>query len=109
MTMIAELIITIIGLLAIFKSLIMLRKRKITLALCLFWIVLWVTAVFAVNIPEVSSSITSFFGRDISMVLFFNILILYYFSLMLYLRTSKNQDKITRLVREIALRDEKKK
>ncbi len=105
--MIAEILITIIALFAIFKSLIMLRKRKLTLFLCLFWIIFWLIAMISVNIPEISRAITVFFGRDISLILFINILLLYYFGLMLYLRISKNQDKITRLVREIALRDNK--
>ena len=82
--MIVEIIITIIGLFAIFRSLFMLRKRKISIFLCIFWIILWLTAIVSVAVPQVSSAITDFFGRDISMVLFFNILILYYFSLMIY-------------------------
>lgn len=106
--MITEIIITIIGILAIFKSIFMLRKRKLTLALSLFWIVLWTLAIIAVNVPQFNRAIIELLGRDASMILFLNILILYYLSLILYIRINKNKEEITKLVREVALKNGKK-
>ena len=106
--MIVEILITVIGLLAIFKSLVMLRKRKITLALSLFWIFLWLLAIIAVNVPQFNRAIIDWLGRDASLILFLNILALYYISLMLYVKINKNKEEITKLVREIALREKKK-
>ena len=105
--MIVEIIITIVALLAIFKSLLMIRKRKISLPLALFWIVLWTTALFVVNIPQFNSSIIDWLGRDISMILFLNILFLYYLNLLLYVKITKNKEEITKLVRDSALSEKK--
>ena len=106
--MIVEILITVIGLLAIFKSLVMLRKRKLTLALSIFWIVLWVIAIVVINVPQLNTAILEWIGRDVSLILFLNILLLYYISLMLYVKINKNKEEITKLVREIALREKKK-
>jgi len=105
--MIVEILITIIGLLAIFKALFMLRKRKLTLALSLFWIVLWLVAIVVVNVPQFNSAILEWIGRDVSLILFLNILLLYYISLMLYVKINKNKEEITKLVREVALKEKK--
>lgn len=106
--MIVEIIITIIALLAICKSLIMLKKRKISIPLSLFWIVLWTTALFVVNVPQFNSVIIDWLGRDTSMILFINILFLYYINLLLYVKINKNKEEITKLVRASALREGKK-
>jgi len=105
--MILEIFVTVVGILAIFKSLVMLKKRKITVALSVFWILLWLLAIVAVDIPQVNSVVLSLLGRDVSLLLFLNIILLYYISLWLYLRINKNKEEITKLVREIALKEKK--
>ncbi|RLE44990.1 hypothetical protein DRJ22_05195 [Candidatus Woesearchaeota archaeon] len=105
--MILEIFVTVIGVLAILKSLVMLRKKKITVALSVFWILLWLLAIVAVDVPQVNSVVLSLLGRDVSLLLFLNIIFLYYISLWLYLKINKNKEEITKLVREIALKEKK--
>lgn len=106
--MILEIIITLISLSAIFKSIFMLKKRKLSLALALLWIFLWVVAIVVMNVPAFNELVVNWFGRDASMILFLNILILYYVCLLLYSRINKNKEEITKLVREVSLKEFKK-
>jgi hypothetical protein len=105
--MIFEIIVVVLGVLAILKSFVMLRKRKITLALAFFWMFIWITAIVVVCVPFFNSIILDLIGRDVSLILFLNILLLYYICLVLYNKINKNKEEITKLVREIALNKKK--
>ncbi len=101
-------ILTIIIAVTILANLSFMRRRKeISLRRFTAWIILWLGIVFVVFDPRISDSVAVFFGvaRGTDAALFIAILLLFYIIFKLFARIETMEQNMTKIVREISLRD----
>lgn len=84
-----------------------LRDRQIPLILFLAWMFGWVGVAILSFVPQVTDRLTQSLGvgRGVDLLFFVSIMGLLYCVFLLYVRITQQRQELTRLVREIALRD----
>ena len=105
--MIFPILVSIVALVAIWRGFMRLRDRQIPLMLFLAWMVSWVAVAVLSFVPQVTDRITQSLGvgRGVDLLFFVAILTLLYCVFLLYVRITQQKQELTRLVRELALRD----
>lgn len=97
-----------VGLLAVGKTLIDFRKKEETLAVALFWLLLWIALiVIAINPALIDSTIEALSGRrgTVGQIVGVGFIFIIYILYRIYLKVQRNEQKITRLVRRLALHE----
>lgn len=109
------LLIQILGLvvflaLIIYTALFM-SKGKISWEEGMLWIIIWLFLLIVVVIPSITTDLARFLGisRGVDLVIYLSILLLLIFDFYLIARIEYLETQLTKLVKEIALRDIKKK
>lgn len=87
------------------------KDRSITLRELVFWSVIWIAIIVTAFIPEVSRSIANLFGigRGVDFLIYVSIIVLFYLLFRLYVKIDSTDQEITKLVRQVSLKDIKKK
>lgn len=72
-----------------------------------FWIIIWLTATIAVLLPDETTKISQFLGigRGVDIVIYTAIAILFYLVFRLHVYLEEIRSEISRLIRELALKD----
>jgi small membrane protein len=75
-----------------------------------FWLVLWVAAIVAIAIPRTVSYISNTFGigRPADLVIYVAVILLFYMVFRMYVAIDNIEQKITTVVREVAIKRKKK-
>ena len=87
------------------------KKKQISASEFVFWFIFWLVAAVAVILLKWIDKLVSslgFSGSGIEILLYVAIAILFYFIFKLRLRMEKTEKNITRIVREIAIKNNKK-
>lgn len=106
-----QLIIILFVFFALSRTLLRFKDKKINFGELLFWVLLWTFIVVFSLVPDLLSHITVFFGisRPLDFATYFSILLLFYLIFRLYIKQETNSQDLTKLTREIALMNAKKK
>jgi small membrane protein len=108
---ILEIIVVIFAIFAITRSWIRLKKGNETIIEFLFWVVVWLTIVGIVFIPQITSFPAKILNisRGIDVFVYFGIVALFYLIFRVFTKIENLERDITKLTRIIALKDAKEK
>lgn len=86
------------------------KNRRLSRNQFIFWSLLWVSAMIISIFPKTISVLSGFFGaaKGISIIVYLSIILLFYFIFKLYVKIRDIDEKITKLTREIAFKNENK-
>lgn len=102
-----KVIVALIALFMLMKGWSRYRERSLTVWMFTIWSGFWVVAAGLSFWPQVTDPVTRFIGigRGVDLVFFVTILALVSLCFTLYMRTERLRHDLTRLTRELALRD----
>lgn len=107
--MLVQIILSIFLVFAVSRVLLQMRERRLRLKSFVFWSGVFIAAILGVIKPAITTSIARFFGigRGADVVLYFSIVVLFYLIFRLTIAVEEIRGEITKIVRELALSDEK--
>lgn len=87
------------------------KDKKMSNSGFLFWSIIWISIIVFASIPQVINSFASFFGigRPIDLVVYVSIVLLFYLIFRMYVKIESQEQNITKIVRNIAMKKSKKK
>ncbi len=93
------------------RAILRLRDHKISLGEFLFWTAIWGAVIATTLLPQTADTISNFFGisRPIDLAIYVSVILLLYLIFRLYVKHEQLEQELTKLVREIALRNPKHK
>ena len=111
MTHLLQIIIIAFSAFALSRLLIRRKDRAVRLGETLFWSVIWIGAILIAIFPGVVNAMAqnAGIGSTIDLIMIVTVLTLFYLQFRLYVKVEQQAQDITRLVREIALRERKGK
>ena len=106
-----QLIVIIFCLYAAFRVWQKIKAKSLGTRWGAFWLVFWLGVGAVVALPWTTSLLASRLGvtRGVDLVIYVSVIVLFYLVFRLTLKIEKLEGNITKLVREIALRDVSKK
>ncbi len=108
--MFQQLLALIVVLFFLFRLFWQKQKKQIGANEFIFWLVFWVlAAVLIIALKQIDKLVTrlGFSGSGIEILLYLGIAVLFYFIFRLRLKLEKMEKDITKIVREIALKEKK--
>lgn len=105
-----KIFIIVIALFAISRAFLRFKDRKVSSFGLLFWTVLWVLAVIFAFAPQGVSYLADLIGikRGTDFVVYLSIILLFYMFFRVYVRFETLEQHITKLTRELALKNGRK-
>ncbi len=106
-----QIIVIIISIFAISRVLLQVRKNVVAIDSALFWVVIWLIVISIVIYPNTINNLADIVGvgRGVDVIIYLSIIFLFYMIYRMYVRMENLEREITKLVREIALIERKKK
>ena len=104
-----QIIAIIFAIFALTKVILRLRKKKLTINEFIFWASIWIILIILSIFPDISHNIASFFGfgRGLDFFMVTSILLILYLIFRIFIKLEELDSRITRLARNIALRESK--
>jgi hypothetical protein len=104
-----QILAIVFGLFAFSRAFLRWKEGKIKLAELLFWGGIWVLAIIFGIFPQTLGLFSEIvgFGRGLDFILSISIIVMFYLIFRLYVKLDENEQNVTRLVREIALKGKK--
>ncbi|GAG41155.1 unnamed protein product [marine sediment metagenome] len=102
----------ILIILILIKTLVDFKKNKITLSVFLFWLTFWSITLGIIVIPKVTSFLEDKLlgeGRGTDAIIYFSILFIFFILFKIIVRLEKIKQEITKIVRQLALKEFKEK
>lgn len=86
------------------------RKNSLKTGEFVFWLLLWAAAALVAILPETTSFLARALGvgRGVDLVIYISIIALFYAVFRIFVRLEKMEQDITRVIREIAVREAEK-
>ena len=113
MTMIEpiQVIFIIFVLFALSRAWLRYREGSIKATEFAFWLILWISAIIIVALPRSVGYISRLLGigRPADLILYVAVILLFYLIFRIYVAIDGIEHKITKIVREVAIKREKKK
>jgi len=83
------------------------RKGHLARPWLLLWVVFWLAVAAVAMVPDVTTKVAAWFGvgRGVDLLFYLAFLAVFYLMFRLFVRLESMEQQITRLVRELALRD----
>ena len=108
---ILQILMILFSLFALSRAVLRRKDKAISILEFLFWIVVWLGVIFTAVFPQVMMGIAHSMGliSGTGMVVYVSIIALLYLVFKLYVKLDETQNKITMIMREISIRDSKKK
>ncbi|MBW2990861.1 DUF2304 family protein [Candidatus Woesearchaeota archaeon] len=108
---IIQILLIIFALFALSRAFLRFKDNKLTRNEFMFWILLWATVIIVSFIPKTIRVFSEYLGigRGVDLVIYVSIVLLFYLSFRLYVKIEKIEKEMTRIVRNIAIRPEKRK
>ena len=106
-----QVIIIIFAVFAWSRAILRYKDEKITMKELLVWSLVWAAAIFLVVWPQTSFVVAKLFGiaRGADVIIYLSIPVLFYLIFRLYIKIETLEQEITKVVREIAIENRKKK
>jgi hypothetical protein len=101
-----QIVVVVFALFAWSRAMLRLKDREISLGEFLFWSVIWVAVIVTSLLPQTANMVSKFFGisRPIDLAVYVSILLLFYLVFRIYVNLEKQNQAMTKLVREIAVK-----
>ncbi len=108
--MLLQVIIILFAAFALSRSYLRYRKNTESLWEFMLWIIIWVSIVIVVLVPEITAIPAQIFGigRGIDVLIYISIVFLIYSIYRIYSKIEQLEQDLTKLTREIALERKKK-
>ena len=108
---IIQIIIILFVLFAWSRAFLRMRGKNISIGEFSFWSFIWIAVIFMALFPDVVSglSIMVGVGRAVDLLMYISIILLFYLMFRLYVKMDTQAKETTKLVREIAMKNVKKK
>jgi len=111
MVQILQVIVVLFALFAISRAFLRFKDKKISGKEFAFWLILWMAAIVVILLPSTSFFFANLLGiqRGADFVVYISIILLFYMVFRLYVKIDSVEREITMLVRQIAVREGKKR
>ena len=111
MVQLLQILVVAFALFAISRVILRFRDRKVSATSLILWSILWIGAIIVVLLPGTSFFFASILGiqRGADFVVYVSIIVLFYLMFRLYVKIDNVEKNVTKLVREIAIRRERKR
>ena len=102
-----QIIAIIFALFALSRVILRAKDKKLTTKEFIFWLFIWIALIIIAFFPEVSIFFADMFGlrRGMDLLIFASIGILFYLVFRLYIKLEEQEREITKVVREIAIKE----
>ena len=106
-----EILLLVFALFALSRTILRIRSKEISKGEFLFWTVIWLSIIVASVFPGVVDFISKSVGvgQGTYVVVYVSIIALFYLVFRLYVTVDKQNKSITTLVRELSIKNAKKK
>lgn len=106
---IIQVVIVIFALFAWSRAFLRLRGKSISVGEFSFWSIIWIAVLVIAIFPGLTSGLSGIVGieRGIDLAVYVSILLLFYLIFKIYVGLDTQKNEITKLVREISIRDVK--
>ena len=106
-----KILLTVFALFALSRAIVRFYSKDLNLKELIFWSLIWLGMIVLVFIPGKTNLLAKMIGMDRGndAMFFLAIVILFYASYRLYVKTNEQEKEITSLVRALALKNIKKK
>ncbi len=106
-----QIILAVFVLFALSRAYLRYSEKKIKVAEFVFWIVIWGSAMVAALSPKTVSFFSNSIGigRPADLILYVAVILLFYLTFRSYVMIDEMEQKMTKVVREIAIDRQKKK
>jgi hypothetical protein len=111
MISIIQILLILFALFAWSRAALRLKDKIITVGEFLFWSLIWASVIIVSLIPQVMSIISDFIGigRATDLAVYVSIVVLFYLMFRIYVKIESQNHQMTKLIREIAIENAKKK
>jgi len=111
MISIIQIVMIIFALFAWSRAFVRLRDKDVGLGEFAFWSIIWVAVIVFALDPGILGGVSSIvgIGRAVDLAVYVSIIVLFYLLFRMYVRMDKQNQELTTLVREIAIKNRKKK
>jgi hypothetical protein len=111
MITLVQVAIIIFAIFAWSRAMLRMRDKHISLGEFSFWSLIWIAVIFVALFPFVITRISWALGieRGVDLAIYVSIILLFYLMFRLYVGLDNQNKEITKLVREISIKDVKKK
>lgn len=111
MISILQILVTLFIVFALSRAIFRFRDKQINTLELAFWCLLWIAAGVVLFMPQVTNPIAKLLnvGRGIDVPVYLSIVLLFYLVFRLYVKLDNQNQNITKLVREVAIKKEIKK
>ena len=101
-----QLLIAGFAALVLFRTLVSLKRKKISLAEFIFWAAIWGAVMMVAFLPGITTFLSEFLGvgRGVDVAVYFSILLLFFLLYRIIIRLEKIDYQITQIVRRQALK-----
>lgn len=106
-----QILVTIFIAFILFKLFVQKQKNKISLLSFLIWVFLWFIILIVFWLPDSTSYLAAWLGigRGADLVVYISILVIFYMLFRIFVRISKIEQEITKVVRDEAIKNAKEK
>lgn len=106
-----EIIVILFALFALSRAFLRFRDKEINAKELVFWSIIWIAVIVVVLIPGSAGYFAKLFGigRPVDLLIYISIILLFYLTFRLYVKIDKQNQQITKIVREVAIKKAKKK
>jgi len=106
-----QIIAVLFALFAYSRAILRFKDKKITGKEFLFWSIIWISIIIVALLPGVTSWFSNLFGirRPIDLGIYASIIILFYLIFRMYVKLEGVEQDITKVVRNMAMKKEKRK
>lgn len=108
---IIQVLIIIFAIFAWSRAFLRMRGKNISIGEFSFWSLIWSVVIFVGLFPSVISKASWLVGieRGVDLAIYVSIILLFYLMFRLYVKIDEHDKQVTKLVREMAIKDAKKK
>lgn len=106
-----QIIALIIALFAISRAILRFKEHKISKIEFSVWLLFWISIIIISSIPQIAGSFSDIFGfeRGADILIFLALITLFYSIFRIYVKLNTIESHLTKIVREIAIKNKKKK
>ncbi len=105
--LVIQIILVVFIVFAVSRAVLKLREKKLTMKWFLVWLFFWAAVTVVILRPNVASRLASLVGvtRGVDLLVYLSILALFYIAFRILVKIEHIEQEITKVVREIALRN----
>ncbi len=110
MIMPSQILLSIVVVFIITRTLIAFRDKNLSVSFALIWILFWLSVLFLIFQQQLVSNIAHYLkiSRGVDLVIYISLIVIFYLLYRLLVALNEVDRKITKLVRNLALDDERK-